>query len=654
MSNVKNEIRNLIEYLNQRTKEYDEGHPTITDTEWDEKYFKLKDLEDKFRIIYNDSPTQSISYEVVNSLKKSEHNHSMLSLDKTKSIEEVASFIGKKESIAMLKMDGLTCSLKYSKGQLISAETRGNGLIGEDILHNAKVINSIPKYINYSDDLIIDGEVVCLIDDFEEFKEEYKNPRNFASGSIRLLDSKECAKRKLTFIAWDVIEGFDFIKTVSGKLKSIEKLGFSIVPFCSYQTESADNSQIELMTIIEQLKETANQIYYPIDGIVFKFDNIEYGKSLGFTAHHFKNAIAFKFADEVVKSKLVNIDWTIGRTGVLTPVAVFEPIEIDGSTVNRASLHNISIMDELSGGFERIGDTLYIFKANQIIPQVSLWEHNGEYDKDKHLNIPTVCPICGAKTAIKKEIDTKILVCTNPFCEGKLINKLDHYCGKKGMDIKGLSKATLEKLINWGWVNKVSDIYELSNFYTYWIEKPGFGAKSVSNILAAIQNSRKCTLDKFIAALGIDLIGSTASKDLANYFKTWDNFIEAVKSGFHFYDLPNFGYETHQAIINFNYDEANEIYNNYLTIDPITETDSKNDLNGITVVITGKLNHFKNRDEMKSAIEARGGKVVGSISSKTTCLINNDINSTSSKNVNAKKLNIPILSEDAFIETYGF
>ena len=655
MSNVKNEIRNLIEYLNQRTKEYDEGHPTITDTEWDEKYFKLKDLEDKFRIIYNDSPTQSISYEVVNSLKKSEHNHSMLSLDKTKSIEEVASFIGKKESIAMLKMDGLTCSLKYSNGQLISAETRGNGLIGEDILHNAKVINSIPKYINYSDDLIIDGEVVCLIDDFEEFKEEYKNPRNFASGSIRLLDSKECAKRKLTFIAWDVIEGFDFIKTVSGKLKSIEKLGFSIVPFCSYQTESTDNSQIELITIIEQLKETANQIYYPIDGIVFKFDNIEYGKSLGFTAHHFKNAIAFKFADEVVKSKLINIDWTIGRTGVLTPVAVFEPIEIDGSTVNRASLHNISIMDELSGGFERIGDTLYIFKANQIIPQVSLWEHNGEYDKDKHLNIPTVCPICGAKTAIKKEIDTKILVCTNPFCEGKLINKLDHYCGKKGMDIKGLSKATLEKLINWGWVDKVSDIYELSNFYTYWMEKPGFGAKSVSNILAAIQNSRKCTLDKFIAALGIDLIGSTASKDLANYFKTWDNFIEAVKSGFHFYDLPNFGYETHQAIINFNYDEANEIYNNYLTIDPIVvEDSSKNDLNGITVVITGKLNHFKNRDEMKSAIEARGGKVVGSISSKTTCLINNDINSTSSKNVSAKKLNIPILSEDAFIETYGF
>lgn len=655
MSNVKNEIRNLIEYLNQRTKEYDEGHPTITDTEWDEKYFKLKDLEDKFRIIYNDSPTQSISYEVVNSLKKSEHNHSMLSLDKTKSIEEVASFIGKKESIAMLKMDGLTCSLKYSNGQLISAETRGNGLIGEDILHNAKVINSIPKYINYSDDLIIDGEVVCLIDDFEEFKEEYKNPRNFASGSIRLLDSKECAKRKLTFIAWDVIEGFDFIKTVSGKLKSIEKLGFSIVPFCSYQTESADNSQIELATIIERLKETANQIYYPIDGIVFKFDNIEYGKSLGFTAHHFKNAIAFKFADEVVKSKLINIDWTIGRTGVLTPVAVFEPIEIDGSTVNRASLHNISIMDELSGGFERIGDTLYIFKANQIIPQVSLWEHNGEYDKDKHLNIPTVCPICGAKTAIKKEIDTKILVCTNPFCEGKLINKLDHYCGKKGMDIKGLSKATLEKLINWGWVDKVSDIYELSNFYTYWMEKPGFGAKSVSNILAAIQNSRKCTLDKFIAALGIDLIGSTASKDLANYFKTWDNFIEAVKSGFHFYDLPNFGYETHQAIINFNYDEANEIYNNYLTIDPIVvEDNSKNDLNGITVVITGKLNHFKNRDEMKSAIEARGGKVAGSISSKTTCLINNDINSTSSKNVSAKKLNIPILSEDVFIETYGF
>ena len=273
----------------------------------------------------------------------------------------------------------------------------------------------------------------------------------------------------------------------------------------------------------------------------------------------------------------------------------------------------------------------------------------------KFIEIPKLCPICGKPTVQRTDLTSTFLICENPSCEGKLINRLDHYCGKKGMDIKGLSKATLEKLINWGWVDKVSDIYELSNFYTYWMEKPGFGAKSVSNILTAIQNSRKCTLDKFIAALGIDLIGSTASKDLANYFKTWDNFIEAVKSGFHFYDLPNFGYETHQAIINFNYDEANEIYNNYLTIDPIVvEDSSKNDLNGITVVITGKLNHFKNRDEMKSAIEARGGKVVGSISSKTTCLINNDINSTSAKNVSAKKLNIPILSEDAFIETYGF
>ena len=233
MSNVKNEIRNLIEYLNQRTKEYDEGHPTITDTEWDEKYFKLKDLEDKFRIIYNESPTHSISYEVVNSLKKSEHNHSMLSLDKTKSIEEVASFIGKKESIAMLKMDGLTCSLKYSKGQLVSAETRGNGLIGEDILHNDKVINSIPKYINYADDLIIDGEVVCLINDFEDFKEEYKNPRNFASGSIRLLDSKECEKRNLTFYAWMIVKVFENTNYFLNKINKLEELGFLVVPWTS-------------------------------------------------------------------------------------------------------------------------------------------------------------------------------------------------------------------------------------------------------------------------------------------------------------------------------------------------------------------------------------------------------------------------------------
>lgn len=364
------QIQDSIKFLNARTKEYDEGHPTISDQEWDNKYFELIQLEKESGIILDNSPTQSVSFEVVNALKKIEHNHKMLSLEKTKDIGEIATFTGAKEYVAMAKMDGLTCSLRYSNGRLVAAETRGNGVVGEDILHNARVIPSIPKVIPYIQDLTVDGEIVCKLSDFINFSNEYKNPRNFASGSIRLLDSKECAKRKLTFIAWDVIEGFDFIKTVSGKLKAIEKLGFSIVPFCSYPAEHTDGFPVELMTIIEHLKETANQIYYPIDGIVFKFDNIEYGKSLGFTAHHFKNAIAFKFADETYETYLLGIEWSMGRTGQISPIALFETINIDGTDISRASLSNLSIMKQTLGDKPFKGQIIEVSKRNQIIPKI--------------------------------------------------------------------------------------------------------------------------------------------------------------------------------------------------------------------------------------------------------------------------------------------
>lgn len=644
MVQISDRIRDLVDYLNMHTYYYDKGEPKISDAEWDKLYFELKELEDKYGIRFNNSPTQNISYEVVNALEKVEHNHDMLSLDKTKSLDEVKSFINNEYYLAMCKMDGLTCSLHYLNGELVSAETRGNGKIGENILHNAKVIPNLPQKIPYLESLVIDGEIICATDDFMRFEKEYKNPRNFAAGSIRLLDSKECADRMLQFIAWEVIEGFHDEKYLSNKLAHLELLGFTVVPYLALNYEKD----------VEVLKQEAINMGYPIDGIVFKFDDIEYGKSLGQTSHHFKNAIAYKFYDETYPTTLEYIDWTMGRTGILTPVAVFEPIEIDGSTVNRASLHNISIMEELSGGFERVGDTLHIFKANQIIPQVSLWEHNGEYDEDKHLNIPTVCPICGAETAIKKEIDTKVLVCTNPSCEGKLINKLDHFAGKKGLDIKGLSKATLDKLIDWGWVSNYKDLFNLKNYRAEWIKKSGFGVKSVDNILNAIEASKNCELNAFIAALGIPLIGTTASKDLVKEFPTWEEYMSAVESGFHFWELPNFGFEMHSAITKFNYSEANELFNNYLTIKSSTaQSEQNNNLNNLNFVVTGKVNKFKNRDELKAVIEARGGKVTGSISSKTNYLINNDVNSTSSKNVSAKKLGIPIISEETFIEMFG-
>lgn len=352
-------MRELVNKLNYYTKLYDEGHPAITDTQWDMLYFQLVQKEKEAGYALPDSPTQRINYEVVNSLQKVEHNHKMLSLDKTKSIEEVSTFLGNNEWIAMAKMDGLTCSLTYENGKLILAETRGNGIIGEDITHNAKTLLSIPKKIAYLERLVVDGEIVCLDKDFEEFKDEYKNSRNFASGSIRLLDSNECAKRKLTFIAWEVIEGLNEYSYLSEKLNKLNDFGFTVVPWV----------QENIITVINDIKDYCKNNGYPIDGIVFKFNNIAYGKAQGETSHHAKNAIAFKFADEEYETTLKYIDWSMGRTGLITPVAVFEPIDDGDSIIERASLHNLGIMEEILGK-PYPGQRLWVCKQNAIIPQV--------------------------------------------------------------------------------------------------------------------------------------------------------------------------------------------------------------------------------------------------------------------------------------------
>lgn len=648
MNQVSNKIRELIEYLNYHTKCYDEGNPKISDMEWDIKYYELDKLEKEYSIYFNDSPTQSISYEVVNSLEKVVHNHDMLSLEKTKALSEVKDFLGNVPYLAMCKMDGLTCSLKYENGELVSAETRGNGKVGENILHNARVIPSIPKIIPYKGTLVIDGEIICTKEDFKEFENDYANPRNFAAGSIRLLDSNECSKRKLRFVAWDVIEGLNDGEYLSDKFVSLRDFGFIIVPYCGYDDHERD---------INEITQMAEQFKYPIDGVVFKFDDVEYGRSLGQTSHHFKNALAFKFADDTVKSNLTGIDWTMGRTGVLTPVAEFNEIELEGSTVSRASLHNLSVLWDTLGEKPYFNQEVEVFKANMIIPQIksAVMFEDCEDEFIGFINIPSVCPICGEPTAQKTDLFSTFLVCENPSCEGKLINKLDHFCGKKGLDIKGLSKATLEKLINWGWVSNYKDLFELKNHRAEWIRMPGFGIKSVDNILNAIESARVCDLPPFIAALGIPLIGSTASKEIVKVFPDWNSFMSAVESNYHFWDIPNFGFEMHSAITRFNYTEAKELYDNYLTVNAVQPQSSEveNTLDGLSLVITGKLNHFKNRDELKAVIEARGGKVAGSISGKTSYLINNDVNSTSSKNASAKKLGVPIISEDAFIEMFS-
>ena len=654
-------VRFLVIALNAYTKDYEQGNPKITDEEWDNMYFELKSLEEETGLILSISPTQTITYDVVNALSKVEHNHKMLSLEKTKSLDELNSFIGKKEAVIMCKMDGLTCSVTYKNGELVAAETRGNGLVGEDILHNARVLSSIPKKIPYKDELVIDGEIVCTYKNFEPFSNEYKNPRNFAAGSIRLLDSKECSKRNLTFVAWDVLSPMYYNsgeeRSMSEKLNYIWPFGFTIVPKVVIPVYDADGGVVELSDVIDHLTIQAKELGYPIDGMVAKFNDCVYGRSLGETGHHFKNAIAYKFYDETYWSKLLDIEWTMGRTGVLTPVAIFEPIDMDGSTVSRASLHNISIMAGLFGPFGPCrGDEVEVFKANMIIPQIKSVKNVCSHYEEYQIKIPHECPICGGMTQEWVINDSVSLICINSNCPGKLINRLDHFCGKKGLDIKGVSKATLEKLIDWGWLNDYTGIFELSRFKDEWIQKPGFGVKSVEKVLNSISAGATCELHQFIAALGIPLIGSTASKELAKHFKTWEDFVVAAEGTYPFYQLPNFGGEMHNSIVSFNYAEAKLLAEHYIhfNYDEGESTPATGaDLSDKVFVITGKLTHFKNRDEIKARIEALGGKVTGSVSKNTNYLINNDVNSTSSKNATAKSLGIPILSESDFIQTFG-
>lgn len=647
--------RSLIDELNRLTKLYDAGHPEVSDKEWDELYFKLQEMEKETGIIYPDSPTQNIHFEKVSELKKVKHNHPMLSLDKTKNFDDIKTFLDPFSWIAMAKLDGLTCSLKYINGELISAETRGNGIEGEDITHNAKVISSIPKKINYKDELVVDGEVICTYENFENFNTEYKNPRNFASGSIRLLDSKECIKRKLTFIAWDVIKGFNK-ETLTENLIELRQLGFTIVPLTIKNSITSD-----INSAVYFLKENCKLKSYPIDGIVFKYDNIKVYEGAGRTDHHFKGGLAYKFYDETYSTHLKYIQWTMGRTGVLTPVAVFDPIDIDGSTVEKASLHNVSVMREILGDCAYVGESLQVYKANQIIPQIA--EAGPKYDYGYVIahggvsanDVIERCPICGGDVAYITSDDGVInAYCDNPLCEGKLINRLDHFFGKKGLDIKGLSKATFQKLINWGWVDSIENIFWLYNHQMEWMDKPGFGKASVFKILDAIEEGKHTTLDKFISAIGIPLIGQTAAKDLTKHFKTYEDFRNAADDDkYNFSILDNFGEEMNRSIKNFDYAEADRISKLLIFEIPIVNnTQINNNLTGKIIVITGKLTTFKNRAELKAVIESHGGKVSDSVSKKTDLLINNDINSTSFKNITAEKYGIPIISELDFMKQY--
>lgn len=631
-------IKELTEELNRLTELYDKGIPEISDKEWDDMYFELVNLEQEYNYVMPNSPTQRINYTVVNELQKVKHNHPMLSLDKTKDIEEIKSFVGNKDWIAMLKMDGLSCSLLYESGRLVRAETRGDGEIGEDITHNAMVIPSIPKIIPYKDRLVVDGEIICKLDDFKEFSEEYKNARNFASGSIRLLDSNECAKRKLSFVAWDVVGDFGGeCNVLNEKLRRLIDLDFEIVPFTIIGT---------IEESVEWLKNHTNN--YPIDGLVFKLRKCVEYEAMGRTEHHFRGGLAFKFYDELYETKLLDIEWTIGKTNILTPTAIFQTVNIDGAGISKASLHNISIIKKL--GLTN-NCTVRVYKANQIIPQIDSCLQDGDSD----ITLPKYCPVCGGKTAIVKDNESEVLVCTNDNCSGKLLGRLNFFVSKPACNIDGLSEQILSFLIDKGWVKCFKDIYHLVEHKVEWQKCDGFGKKSVENILDAIEKSRNITLDRFVCALSIDGVGKSASKTISDAFGgDFVEFINAFDNGFDWTTLTDVGDITAQNINNYlakNEAEIRELAKEFDFTLPTKVEVKENPFMGKTLCVTGKLVHFT-RDSINAKIAELGAKAASSVSKKTDYLITNEA-SGSSKYKKAVELNVPIITEDEFLRMCG-
>lgn len=636
-----NRMKELIEILNNASRLYYQySTPIMTDFEYDKLYDELEKLEKETNTILSNSPTQNVEPEAIDSLVKVEHPAPMLSLSKTKSISELASFLGNQEGLISWKLDGLTIVLTYKDGKLSSGVTRGNGIIGEVVTENVKKFRNIPLTIPYKGTLVVRGEAVIKYSDFNKMNEEldddssqYKNPRNLCSGSVRQLDSKVTAKRNVNCIIFALIESEKKFKLKSEEFEWLKSLGFDVV---EYHKVTSNNIEEQVL----YFKNKINEYDIPSDGLVLLYNDIEYGKQLGTTAKYPKNAIAFKWQDETAETKLIDVDWLVSRTGLINPVAVFEPVELEGTIVSRASLHNVSILQGLSLG---IGDTILVYKANMIIPQIA-----DNLTQSNSLAIPNKCPVCNHEAKIISSNDVKYLYCMNDFCPAKLVKRLSQFTSRNAMNIEGLSDAIINKLADEGLIKTYADIYNIKRYKNDIISFEGFGEKSYDNLINSIEKSRNVKLANFIFALGIPDIGLSRAKLIC---KNYSNDINKIR---------NLTFEELSKI-----DGIGEIiakgwidtFNNNDFIKELelllkevnftdTSIDNNQPLKDLTFVITGSVNNFTNRDELVEYIESYGGKVVKAISNNVNYLINNDITSTSTKNTKAKELGIKIISEN--------
>lgn len=645
-------INELVKKLNEAAKAYyQDAAEIMSNYEYDALYDELTALEKETGIVLASSPTVNVGYEILSELPKERHEKPMLSLDKTKDVQALKEWIGDKKALLSWKMDGLTVILEYdAEGKLAKAVTRGNGEIGEVITNNARVFKNVPLSIAHKGGLVLRGEAVITYSDFYKINEEiedvdakYKNPRNLCSGSVRQLNNEITAKRNVNFFAFSLVkaEGVDFENSHEKQMLWLKSQGFDIV---EYEMVTGDT----LEDCVQRFASKIENNDFPSDGLVVIYDDIAYGESLGRTAKFPRNAIAFKWADEIRETTLKEVEWSPSRTGLINPVAIFEPVELEGTTVSRASVHNISVLEGLELG---IGDTIEVYKANMIIPQIA-----ENKTRSGSLMIPKKCPTCGGATEVRRIADAKALYCTNPECEAKKIKSFTLFVSRDAMNMEGLSEATLEKFIAKGFIHEFADLFKLERFAEEIREMEGFGEKSCKNLLASADKARTTTLPRLIYALGIQNIGVANAKMLA---KQYHYEIEelVLASAEELAAIDGIGEVIAKSIEEYFRDEKNQkILSNLLaevTIEKPEENTGAQIFEGMNFVITGSVEHFANRNEVKAVIEARGGKVTGSVTSKTNYLINNDTTSNSSKNKKAKELNIPIISEEDFLKMIG-